>query len=557
MKEIDCLLIGNNEIDFVEYEKTVRQMGVHSGAYRDLDLNFLRFDNQPFFVSQAFNRFCCSGDEGMKPLKTGDVFNAAIAYLGTYLHRSGLTFDFVNSFSDEKEALAKKLKENHILTIAITTTLYTAAFPILEIIEFIRACGSGARIIVGGPFISTRVRTQNEESLQYLFGSILKADFYVDSPQGETALVNIVKALKNNTPFGEIDNIYYREGRRFIISTRSAENNQLGKNMVDWNLFPGGPAEYVNIRTAISCPFSCAFCGFPERAGKYQAVEVPPIEKELNRLVRVKAVKSVHFVDDTFNVPPERFKQLLRMIIKNRYPFNWHSYFRAQYADDETVRLMKESGCEGVFLGIESGSDKILENMNKKASAADYYRGIELLKKYNIVTFGDFIIGFPGETQETARETVTFIENSGLDFFRTQLWFYEHITPIHRQRDKYSITGESFQWSHASMDWKTACDIIDDIFLTVKHSTWVPQYNFDFDTLLRLLTRGMTLDRVKQFLNAFNGGVKEKFTRPQRKEISYDIIRRIKESCSGEGESGPPFEDGGDSLLESEVDFDF
>jgi radical SAM superfamily enzyme YgiQ (UPF0313 family) len=72
------------------------------------------------------------------------------------------------------------------------------------------------------------------------------------------------------------------------------------------------------------------------------------------------------------------------MMIKNKYEFKWNSFFRCQFADREVVELMKESGCEGVFMGIESGSDKILENMNKASRIEKYYEGIALLKEYDI-----------------------------------------------------------------------------------------------------------------------------------------------------------------------------
>lgn len=100
---------------------------------------------------------------------------------------------------------------------------------------------------------------------------------------------------------------------------------------------------------------------------------------------------------------------------------------------------MKESGCEGVFLGIESGNNQILATMNKIASVEKYLEGIALLKEFDIVTYGSIIIGFPGETGETVQDTIGFIEDSGLDFYRAQLWYCEPITPIRKDRQKYQL----------------------------------------------------------------------------------------------------------------------
>ncbi|MFC2141212.1 radical SAM protein, partial [Acidobacteriota bacterium] len=326
--------------------------------------------------------------------------------------------------------------------------------------------------------------------------------------------------------------------------------------MVNWALFADRVEEHVGIRTSISCPFSCAFCGFPRHAGKYQTAAVDKIKAELDGLAQIKSITGVNFIDDTFNVPAKRFKEILRMMIKNKYQFQWNSHFRCQFADKEMVELMKESGCEGVFLGIESGNDEILKNMNKVASADKYFKGISLLKEYEILTFGSFIIGFPGETAETVRDTSRFIEKSGLDFYRAQPWYCDTITPIWEQKEEYRIKGSQFEWSHHTMSAQQACDLIDRAFLTIEKPLWVPQYNFEFEAIFHLLHRGITLEQVKRFISAFNSGIKEKLPNPSREEISFDVLKKLKASCRKSGEPDKELEEinHSDKLT---ADFDF
>lgn len=541
-KKIDCLLIGHNEMNFVDYEKTVRTMGLNSGAYRDLNLNFIRFNNRPYSITEIFNCFYGQEDNTralLKPLEVTESFSAAIAYLGSYLVRRGYTFAYVNSFQCDKIGLAEQLAGTDILAIAITTTLYVSMLPIVEIINFIRAYNQTARIILGGPFVSTKARTLAPAELEFLFESAIDADFYVNSSQGETALVNIIDALKNNKPFAAIPNIFYKTSDGIKRTGVKREENRISQNRVNWSLFKDNLGEYVNVRTAISCPYSCSFCGFPQHAGEYQTAPVEEIQKELQALAALGTVKDIHFIDDTFNIPAPRFKDILHMMIKNKFGFKWHSYFRCQYADGEMVELMKRSGCTGVFLGIESGDNQVLKNMNKAADTDGYLQGIKLLKEYEIITFGNFIIGFPGETEKTARETMAFIESSGLDFFRAQLWYCEPITPIWKQREVFNIQGESFEWSHATMDSGTACDLVEEIFFTVKNSTWVPQYNFDFDTFWHLYHRGMSIEKAGKFLKSFNLAVMEKLKEPLRKEASYEAMACIKQACSLNGNAEP------------------
>ncbi|MCP4215400.1 MAG: PhpK family radical SAM P-methyltransferase, partial [bacterium] len=93
---IDCLIIGHNQTDFVEYEKSLRQTGTDSGAYRDLNLSYINYNNTPYHATDTYNLFCrrdtqTSGTH--KHLNMLDTFSASIAYLGSYLHRHGFSFD--------------------------------------------------------------------------------------------------------------------------------------------------------------------------------------------------------------------------------------------------------------------------------------------------------------------------------------------------------------------------------------------------------------------------------------------------------------------------------
>jgi len=531
MKSIDCLFIGHNEMDFAQYEAGIRKMGSNSGAYRDLNLNFIRYNGIPYPAADIFNLFY--SPVPYKPLNMYTGVSSAIAYLGTYLDARGLTFDYVNSFRDEQDELSRKLMEEDILTIAIITTFYISVFPILEVIEFIKRYNQKAKIILGGPYVAAQVGTQDPRSLDYLFGSVIGADIYVDSSQGEATLVKLIYSLKNKSPLEAVNNIYYKTAGGYAATPLEKEDNRLAENMVKWHLFADRLGEHAAVRTSISCPFSCAFCNFPEYAGKYQPVEAAVVERELEQLDSLKTVKSIHFIDDTFNVPVKRFKEILRMMIKNRNSFRWHSYFRCQYADKEMVELMKESGCEGVYLGLESGSNQILTNMKKAVTVEEYVRGIELLNRYGIVTHGNFILGFPGETQQTVEKTIHFIESSGIDFFRVQMWYCQHYTPIWRQRKTYNINGESFAWSHATMESKTACDLIDQLFLTIKNPTWMPQYNFDVVNFWHMIYRGIDLKQVKDFLKAFNNGIKEKLMGGSDTGAGPEVIRQLKEALNG------------------------
>lgn len=526
-KEIDCFIIGNNQMIFSEYVNNIKKMGEMSGAFRDLNLSY--YEEEDGFIyscSDFFNRYYLVGDKKAE-MSYDNIFSATITYLGTFLNRNEISFDYVNSFQEGKSDLLRALKEKRIKTIAITTTYYVSVLPILEIIQFIKKYDETIKIIIGGPFVHTQYEIHNQASFRFLLNQ-MGADFYVISAQGEQTLVNIINAVKQGQSYETIKNLIYKKGNRYCFNPLAEENNKLSENLVDWELFKEDINEntrrMVMVRTVNSCPFSCAFCSFPAHAGAYQYVEPEDLCKELDQLNQLDNVNRVTFIDDTFNVPIGRFKKILDVFYKKKYRFKWNCNFRCENADEETVALMQACGCEGVFLGLESGSDVILKNMNKTSGVEANKKGIALLKKYNLTTYASFIIGFPGETEETIKETIDFIETAPTDFFRAQLWYYDTMTPIHKQAQKYGLINSQFEWSHHTMNSKEAAGWVDYLHQNIKNSVWLPQNDFDFPGIFNLRSRGWSVKQIKEMLRVFNEKVYSKlyFKQNSRESIYID-----------------------------------
>jgi len=509
-KSIDCYVIGHNSQPIEKIEKKFNQPGSCSYALRNFELFTLRYNNRPIRINEFLNSFYLNNN-GITSLNMNEVFSNTVAYLCTYLHKRNYTYDYINSFQDDKEELAEKLAKNNILTIAITTTLYDTSYPVTEIIQFIKKHNQSAKIVIGGPYIYSQIRTRPFNEMVSLF-QLFEADFIVNSHQGEKALVDIIKSLKENLPFNQINNICYKTYEGYTKTPLVYENNNLVHNMVQWDLFAKKIGKIVNIRTATGCPFSCAFCIYPEmNIKKHRYVSVDTMEKELQSLNTIESIKYVIFIDDTFNVPPEQFKERLRMLKRNSFRFKWLSLYRCQFADEETVKLMKETGCIIVFLGLESGNNQILKNMNKKVTVEEYRRGIALLKKYDILTLGSFVIGFPGETQETISDTVNFINDIGIDFYNPNLWFCSHLTPIWQNRKQYQLEGSGMDWRHQTMDSRTASDHIEKIILSVNDQiSLIRDGRFDIDLIPFLMERGMSVNEIKNCLKAFTREIKKK-----------------------------------------------
>lgn len=525
---VDCLIIGYNDYDFPALVDMVRGMGVSSGAFRDLDLAFVTIDGQPIRALDFFNTIHAVDSRGdRRKYHNMELLWPTITYLGSYLARRGFTFDYVNLFREEQDLFRQKLAE-HPRSVAITTTLYVSPHPIIEIVEFIREHAPETTIIVGGPFVANHARQMDQAQLSQVF-DVVGGDIYINSSEGEEALVHVLEAMRAGSAPRGVANVIYRDESGFVFNDSAVEYSALDENMVDYGLF-GDVGEFLSLRTAKSCPFSCSFCGFPARAGRYTYLPVDLVERELDDIARKGTVTSLTFLDDTFNVPKGRFKQVLRMMIRKGYGFKWNSFYRSDHGDDETIELMAEAGCEGVFLGVESGSDRQLERMNKSARRHNYMRAIPRLRNAGIATHANLIIGFPGETEETVDETRGLLEEARPDFFRAQLWYADPITPIWSRREEFEIQGSMFKWDHATMDSDMAADLVDDLFKNVQGSTWLPQNGFELWSVFYLKRRGMDLDAVKRFLAAYDAAIAEKLGRPPGTEISPPALARLLEA---------------------------
>jgi radical SAM PhpK family P-methyltransferase len=530
----DCLIVGFNDYDFASYVDMVASMGTSSGAYRDLALAFIPLGGRPARALDVLTAYHFEGREGpVRPFHNTDFLWPTITYLGSFLERRGFSVDYVNLFHLERDRLRDKLARGDVLTVAVTTTLYVIPEPILDVVAFVRACDPRVRIVVGGPYVRNQTTAGDPEAVRRVF-KFIGADVYVDSSEGEAALARVLAALRDGRSLDGIDNVAYRRGDDYVVNAASVESNALVENPVDYRRFARFAAdlgEFVSLRTAKSCPFACAFCGFPGRAGSYTYLPVELVERELDALRELGTVTTLTFLDDTFNVPKRRFKDILRMMIRNRYGFRWNSFYRSDHGDEEAIALMAESGCEGVFLGVESGSAAMLERMNKTARPDDYLRAIPRLRAAGISTYASLIVGYPGETFETVRETMDFIDATRPDFFRAQLWYADHQTPIWKDREAWRIEGEGFNWRHATMDSATASDLVEQMFLGVRGALWMPQYGFEQWSTFYLQRRGMTLPQIKTFLRCFNEVIKDRLLRPERGEPDPALMERLRRSC--------------------------
>jgi p-methyltransferase len=217
----------------------------------------------------------------------------------------------------------------------------------------------------------------------------------------------------------------------------------------------------------------------------------------------VPHVRSLIFTDDTFNVPQKRFQELVRVLAD--FDFEWYSFYRCQFADEETARLVKESGCKGLFLGLESVDEQVLKNMNKATRLSSYERGLEQLARFEIPVHANFIVGFPGDRPENAQRVVDFVDRWDIAFYSVSPWFAAPSTPIWKERERYGVEGRYYDWKHATMSSAEAIELEQWMIDQPKRSVYLSQLSADtFWSEILLYSNGYSLDEARQVARAYN-----------------------------------------------------
>jgi anaerobic magnesium-protoporphyrin IX monomethyl ester cyclase len=173
---------------------------------------------------------------------------------------------------------------------------------------------------------------------------------------------------------------------------------------------------YVMVATGRGCPYDCVFCVSPSYYGrKLRAKSVENVMREL-RFAKSLGVSSVFFFVETFTLDRHYVKEMCGRIEAESLGISWFCNSRVDTVDLETLRAMRGAGCRVISFGIESGSQLLLDRAKKGTTITQAREAVALAKAAGLSTLGHFLLGLPGETEETARATISFARSLPLDF---------------------------------------------------------------------------------------------------------------------------------------------
>ncbi len=197
------------------------------------------------------------------------------------------------------------------------------------------------------------------------------------------------------------------------------------------------------IVTSRGCPFSCGFCY--NTVKRYRMRSPENILEELTYLSRELKVRFVEFNDILFTANRRRAERVFELLIKEKLGIRFAFKARAPELTDDFVKLARQAGAVQIGFGVESGVQRILDRMNKKTTVAQCAKGIEIVRRAGLRCHTGYVLGYPGETPDTIRETVDFILKSKPTTLTIDVLLPYPDTPVyHEAKADGTLVGE---WS--------------------------------------------------------------------------------------------------------------
>jgi anaerobic magnesium-protoporphyrin IX monomethyl ester cyclase len=338
-----------------------------------------------------------------------------ILYISAYLDQQG----FKNEVFDSTFSSLDKLKEKISLTkpdaLAIYTNLMTK-LNVLKIIKYVRTEPTldHVKIILGGP----EVRNHSENFLNY------GADFIIIG-EGEETTLELIRVLSSDTitALNSIKGIAYLQNGTLITTPERALIKDINllpfpsREKIDFTPYLNGWKKHhgysmMSVNTMRGCPYTCKWCSRAVYGGTYRRRSPQLVAQELKYIKDTYNPDMIWFVDDVFTIHHKWLTEFAAEVKKLDAIIPYEVISRADRLNEEVIKILKESGCFRVWVGAESGSQKIIDAMDRRVDVMQTRKMINLTKEHGIEAGTFIMLGYPGETKEDIKETIEHLVQS-------------------------------------------------------------------------------------------------------------------------------------------------
>ena len=359
------------------------------------------------------------------------------------------------------EVVAQILREKPAF---VGITLFTVGTWVAsEIARKIKLKRPDIKVIIGGPHVSSMGVETMERFPEFDVAVV---------GEGEEVLIRLLKAWREGTRLNDVPALIFRDpdalNVRIVSTPKLAINKDLDRlPFPAWDLLPDFPNAYLpavydfpqgpvaSIAASRGCPFHCKFCDTSTFGASVRAYTPERVFEMMQHLQQRWGIRHVLFVDDLFTASKKRTTKLCNLIIDSGLQMTWSCASRVDVINPETLKLMKQAGCWEMSFGLESGSNELLQKMDKSASLDKSVRAIHWADEAGIRSKGLFMLGYPGENEETMAQTKAFVKSIPLTIMNLTKFTPYPGSPIYRDiygtniRDDHweKMNGMNFIWT--------------------------------------------------------------------------------------------------------------
>ncbi len=338
-----------------------------------------------------------------------------LAYLGAVAEKEGHQVTVIDcqaeklSYDNFRSRIAQVPSD--IVGVTSTTLLYNSAKEILTIAKQIHP---DAITMIGGSHVSF----WDENALN----ECPEIDVIVRR-EGEITFIELIKAIDAKKSFAGILGITFRskDGKIVRNADRPFFEDLDSLPFPAFHLLPLDAFHRMGktifpLTTSRGCVQWCDFCSTVRMFGRRYSTRSPKkVVDEMEMLYNKYGESQFTFYDDAFTVNRDHVLKMCEDIKARKLNISWDCETRVDMVDRELLEKMYNAGCITVWYGVESGSEKILGAMNKKIKLDETRQAFKVTQKTGLMTIASSVIGFPGETEETAWETINFINSLNPD----------------------------------------------------------------------------------------------------------------------------------------------
>lgn len=341
-----------------------------------------------------------------------------LLYIAAVLRKEGFRVDVVTDL--EEESLFKEVikRRPNIVGITMSTAQVRSAYSAAAVVK--EATHNKTTVVVGGPHPSALPRQVLLECPDVDIAVI---------GEGEVAMTKLVRRIEDNGRIDNVKGICYRKNGKITMTELRSRISRL-----DSLPFPAYDLIHVEkyfrnqvqaytpslaVMATRGCPFGCTFCSNPvwRRVVRYRSAE--NIANEIEWLHERFKVKEVYFPDDTFNLRPEKVKELCDELIQRglNKKIVWRTQCRVNkhFTPHGLFLKMRKAGCWMLDFGVESGNQEILKKINKGITLDEVRRAFKLARNAGLKLGAFFMIGNLGESEETIKDTLQFAKELNPD----------------------------------------------------------------------------------------------------------------------------------------------